>query len=125
MLVSGDLLTDLVAKNSAFSTATLIYTRLRRVTGRVVDAAYLAENIEYAKHVSVLIQVTGDAELLKYIEKLNSALGIENEALESETSLEEKTKNIDAQSELEPSYEATEEEIYKAQVSHHYIGALR
>ncbi len=26
---------------------------------------------------------------------------------------------------LQASYEATEEEVYKAQVSHHYIGSLR
>lgn len=114
-----------VAKNEAFSTATLIYTRLRRVTGRVVDAAYLAENIDYAKHVSLLIQATGDEELLKYIEKLKSALGYVNDLSESETTLEEKTENIYVKSELETSYQATEEEIYKAQVSHHYIGSLR
>ncbi len=40
--------------NSAFSVATLLYTRLRRVSGRVVDVVYLSENADYAKYVITL-----------------------------------------------------------------------
>jgi len=49
-------------RNEAFSIATLIYARLRRVTGRVIDAMYLAENIHYAKHVIGLAEQTEDPE---------------------------------------------------------------
>lgn len=123
--MSGEMLNDLVAKNNAFSAATLIYTRLRRVTGRVVDAAYLAENIEYAQYVDAIIEISADEELLKHIKKLKNALGIVTEIDRSEH-LSEKNLAADLyKDELKPSYQATEEEVYKAQVSHHYIGSLR
>lgn len=124
--MEDDLLGGLVAKNSAFNTAILIYTRLRRVTGRVVDASYLSENIQYAQHVDVLIQSSGDAELLKYIEKLKHALGFSDDFVEEQSVLStQKTSPLTEEQELEPSYQATEEEVYQAQVSHHYIGSLR
>lgn len=44
--------------------ATLIYARLRRVSGRVIDASYLTENVEYAEHVMVMAKQTQDPELL-------------------------------------------------------------
>lgn len=119
--MEDELFGGLVAKNEAFSTATLIYTRLRRVTGRVLDAAYLAENTQYVQHVAALIQATGDVELLKLLDKLKTALGIGVDV--KEIKLDEKKQNLEIK--LEPSYQATEEEVYKAQVSHHYIGSLR
>ena len=39
------------SNSDVFSTAALIYTRLRRVSGRVIDAMYLIENKEYANHI--------------------------------------------------------------------------
>lgn len=57
-------------RNEAFSIATLIYARLRRVTGRVIDAMYLAENIHYAKHVIGLAEQTEDPELLHLVNRL-------------------------------------------------------
>ena len=42
---------SVIITNEVFSVATLIYARLRRVSGRVIDASYLTENVEYAEHV--------------------------------------------------------------------------
>ena len=35
---------DIQQSNDKFSTATLLYARLRRVTSRVIDVMYLTEN---------------------------------------------------------------------------------
>ena len=101
-------------RNEAFSVATLIYARLRRVTGRVIDAIYLAENISYATHVIGLAEQTGDPELLHLVGRLKTILDL--------SPVLEQQEQADAQL---MSVEPTEEDIYRAQVSHHYIGALR
>jgi hypothetical protein len=118
-----DFFNNLVVTNTAFSTATLVYTRMRRVTGRVVDAVYLSENKDYAKHVIDLALDSDDAELIKHATNLKNILGIfdvEEESLEQEP--ESYMAKVD---ELLPSVEPTDEDIYSAQVSHHYIGSLR
>lgn len=108
-----------VAHPEAFSAATLIYTRLRRVSGRVIDAMYLAENKDYARHVVDLALATGDTELVRQAERLRSFMDLDT-VIEPE---------VVAETVVEPTQyredEVTEEEIYRAQVHHHYIGALR
>ena len=127
--MNEDIYGNLVTSNSAFSVATLLYTRLRRVSGRVIDAMYLSSNPEYAKHVIDLAIGTKDADLIKHAENLKQILGIEDELIEEEfkEELEENFEMVQEQQEedLMPSYVATEDEVYKAQVSHHYIGSLR
>lgn len=108
-----------VAHPEAFSAATLIYTRLRRVSGRVIDAMYLAENKAYAKHVVDLAFATGDAELVRQAERLRSFMDLDTE-IEPEVVPEKALENTHYREE-----EVTEDEIYRAQVHHHYIGALR
>ncbi len=95
-----------------FSLTTLIYTRLRRISGRVIDAMYLAQNRAYVLHIAELIYQTQDIELITLANKLKTFL---------------KYYPNDEENVAENNYvsEATEEEIYNAQVSHHYIGALR
>ena len=109
-----------VANHEAFSVATLMYTKLRRVIGRVIDVTYLIENTEYANHVLNLAFQSGDFELAQYAQRLKDILNLdvesqENKILASEDTTES-TKSVS---------EATEEEIYKAEVPHHYIGSLR
>ncbi|MHA3890623.1 hypothetical protein [Acinetobacter sp. GXMZU3951] len=108
-----------VAHPEAFSAATLIYTRLRRVSGRVIDALYLAENKAYARHVVDLACATGDAELVRQAERLRSFMDLDTE-IEPEGMAERMIEPIQPRKD-----EVTEEEIYRAQVHHHYIGALR
>lgn len=108
-----------VAHPEAFSAATLIYTRLRRVSGRVIDAMYLAENKAYAKHVVDLAFATGDAELVRQAERLRSFMDLDTE-IEPEVVPEKVLEKTHYREE-----EVTEDEIYRAQVHHHYIGALR
>ena len=108
--------------NSAFSVATLLYTRLRRVSGRVVDVVYLAENADYAKYVITLALETKDEDLIKHAESLKKILGLEIEKQKFKSPVQMLEESAEK---LQASYEATEEEVYKAQVSHHYIGSLR
>ena len=108
--------------NSGFSVATLLYTRLRRVSGRVVDVVYLSENADYAKYVITLALETKDEDLIKHAESLKKILGLEIEKQKFKSPVQMLEESAEK---LQASYEATEEEVYKAQVSHHYIGSLR
>ncbi|WP_347453854.1 hypothetical protein [Acinetobacter thermotolerans] len=109
-----------MVNTESFSIATLIYARLRRVSGRVIDAIYLSENSDYAEHVIVLAEATRDPELLRLVEKFKDVF-----EFSSDSNISQKAglqlKNNDELMKVEP----TEDDIYRAQVSHHYIGALR
>lgn len=113
----------------AFSIATLIYARLRRITGRLIDVMYVVESRVYAQYVVDLALATNDADLLRHAMRLDALI-------EHENSMNPLLENIDqpsyaavqqakAPEDLSLPREVTDEEIYKAQVSHHYIGALR
>ena len=119
---------DLTANNEIFSVATLIYTRLRRVSGRVIDVMYLVENSDYARAVLQLALATHDEELCRYALRLNSILANLMDADAEITSPQTEAQQLDAVENIENIDDLTEptaEEIYRAQVSHHYIGALR
>ena len=103
-------------RSEAFSIATLIYARLRRVTGRVIDVTYLMQNQDYTKHVIDLALSVNDSELQRQAERLRCLMVCDLEP--------DQMKMKEEIAEIYES-EVTEEEIYKAQVSHHYIGALR
>ena len=118
----------LTANNEIFSVATLIYTRLRRVSGRVIDVMYLVENSDYARAVLQLALATHDDELCRYAVRLNSILANLMDADAEITSPQTEAQQLDAVENIENIDDLTEptaEEIYRAQVSHHYIGALR
>ena len=118
----------LAANNEIFSVATLIYTRLRRVSGRVIDVMYLVENSDYARAVLQLALATHDEELCRYALRLNSILANLMDADAEITSPQTEAQQLDAVENIENIDDLTEptaEEIYRAQVSHHYIGALR
>ena len=118
----------LTANNEIFSVATLIYTRLRRVSGRVIDVMYLVENSDYARAVLQLALATHDEELCRYALRLNSILANLMDADAEITSPQTEAQQLDAVENMENIDDLTEptaEEIYQAQVSHHYIGALR
>ncbi|MCE6235627.1 hypothetical protein [Acinetobacter pittii] len=105
-----------IANADAFSVATQIYVRMRRVTGRVIDAMYVVQNKDYAKYVIALALETEDDELKRCVERLKLLV-------ETIPELSQKEKiavvKVDEESEI------TAEDIYRAQVPHHYIGALR
>ena len=105
--------------SDTFSAATLFYTRLRRVTGHVVDVRYFIENKEYAKYVIDIAMKANDLELDRLIQRLYDLLNLDT--------VSETPVNVESLEMTEPEYisEATADEIYQAQVSHHYIGALR
>ena len=110
--------TGFKANTEAFSIATLIYIRLRRVTGRVIDAMYLVENKQYAKHIIEFAVSTQDKEILHQVERLQTLIDLELEPIEVEP-LQDEELSEDSFSQV------TEEEIYRAQIPHHYIDVLR
>lgn len=105
-----------IANADTFSVATQIYVRMRRVTGRVIDAMYMVQNKDYAKYVIALALETEDDELKRCVERLKSLL---------DTISEPAQKEKIAAIKVEEESEITAEDIYRAQVPHHYIGALR
>ncbi|MBJ9954794.1 MULTISPECIES: hypothetical protein [unclassified Acinetobacter] len=110
-----------IAHADAFSIGALILTRLRRVTGRVIDVMYLVDNKSYAQYVIDISLATQDVELNRHASRLQHLL--DQEQPSSHTAVDGREQH----SASEEGYVsgATEEEIYRAQVSHHYIGALR
>ncbi|WP_332604640.1 hypothetical protein [Acinetobacter sp. ESBL14] len=116
---------EVVVNAEAFTIATQMYVRLRRVCGRVIDVMYLVNNKDYAKHILELALATQDPELERFVLRLSPLIDLypEPAALVTEAKVEEKKQAVEV---LESySMEVTEEEIYQAQVHHHYIGALR
>ncbi|MCU7696835.1 hypothetical protein OD757_06335 [Acinetobacter sp. AYS6] len=105
-----------IANADAFSVATQIYVRMRRVTGRVIDAMYVIQNKDYAKYVITVALETEDDELKRCVERLRSLVDTLPEPPQKETL---------AMAKVDEEPEITAEDIYRAQVPHHYIGALR
>ncbi len=105
-----------IANAEAFTLATQIYVRMRRVTGRVIDAMYVVQNKDYAKYVIALALEAEDDELKRCVERLMVLTDSIPEQFQKEM-----TVNIQTSEESE----ITAEDIYRAQVPHHYIGALR
>ncbi|MDH2542083.1 hypothetical protein QDR66_16310 [Acinetobacter baumannii] len=105
-----------IANAEAFTLATQIYVRMRRVTGRVIDAMYVVQNQDYAKYVIALALEAEDDELKRCVERLmvlTDSIPVQSQ----------KEMKVSIQTSEES--EITAEDIYRAQVPHHYIGALR
>ncbi|AXY57023.1 hypothetical protein CDG60_10895 [Acinetobacter chinensis] len=113
-----------LSRTDVFSIATLILARLRRVSGRVIDVMYLVENPAYAEYVVQLAFAAQDEELSRLGMKLQ--LFVDQEKTKSVPADKSgETEKLPRAYQTESSDELSAEEIYKAQVSHHYIGALR
>ncbi|EMO2546645.1 TPA: hypothetical protein RHI59_002761 [Acinetobacter baumannii] len=106
-----------IANAEAFTLATQIYVRMRRVTGRVIDAMYVVQNKDYAKYVIALALEAEDDELKRCVERLM----VLTDSILEQSQKEMTTVSIQTSEESE----ITAEDIYRAQVPHHYIGALR
>ena len=114
----------------AFSIATLIYARLRRITGRLIDVMYVVESRVYAQYVVDLALAANDADLLRHAMRLDALIERENSMNPLRENIDQPSsyaavQQAEAPEDLSVPREVTDEEIYKAQVSHHYIGALR
>ncbi len=108
-----------VANNSeAFVIATQIYARLRRDSGRVIDVMYLLHNEDYARTVVEFSLAAQDVELQRLAARLATSMDLNAKSGNVASSV------VETRSESY-STEVTAEEIYQAQVHHHYIGALR
>ncbi|HHB0832987.1 hypothetical protein [Acinetobacter baumannii] len=105
-----------IANAEAFTLATQIYVRMRRVTGRVIDAMYVVQNKDYAKYVIALALEAEDDELKRCVERL---------MVLTDSIPEQSQKEMKVSIQTSEESEITAEDIYRAQVPHHYIGALR
>ncbi len=105
-----------IANAEAFTLATQIYVRMRRVTGRVIDAMYVVQNQDYAKYVIALALEAEDDELKRCVERL---------MVLTDSIPEQSQKEMAVSIQTSEESEITAEDIYRAQVPHHYIGALR
>ena len=116
---------EIVVNSEAFAVATQMYVRLRRVCGRVIDVMYLVHDPSYARYVAEIALASQDVELQRQVARLSNCLDLYPEP----PMLEVEEIQITALEKMEDfetyTQEATAEEIYQAQVSHHYIGALR
>ncbi len=77
---------------------------------------YVIQNKDYAKYVITVALETEDDELKRCVERLRSLVDTLPEPSQKEKLADVK---VDEDSEI------TAEDIYRAQVPHHYIGALR
>lgn len=109
----------------AFTIATQMYVRLRRVCGRVIDVMYLVNNQDYAKHVLEVALATEDQELARFVARLSPLIDLYAKPSVAALEVKAEAKKVKAEVLETYSVEVTEEEIYQAQVHHHYIGALR
>ncbi|HBO73013.1 MAG TPA: hypothetical protein DD639_12555 [Acinetobacter sp.] len=116
---------EVLVNAEAFAIATQMYVRLRRVCGRVIDVMYLVNNKDYAKHIVDIALSTEDEELEKQVTRLRPLIDLyPKPAVIIEESKVEAKKQKEVHQETY-SMDVTAEEIYQAQVHHHYIGALR
>ncbi len=58
-----------------FSLATHLYVRLRRSSGRVVDAVWMAQNDDYAREILRLAANDPDPETRNLVERFQALLG--------------------------------------------------
>ena len=116
---------EVLVNAEAFTIATQMYVRLRRVCGRVIDVMYLVNNQDYAKHVLEVALATEDQELARFVARLSPLIDLYAEPSFAALEVKAEAKKVKAEVLETYSVEVTEEEIYQAQVHHHYIGALR
>jgi len=86
---------------------------------------YLVNNQDYAKHVLEVALATEDQELARFVARLSPLIDLYAEPSVAVPEIKAEAKKVKAEVLETYSVEVTEEEIYQAQVHHHYIGALR
>lgn len=89
-----------------FSLATHLYVRLRRSSGRVVDAVWMAQNDEYAQEILRLAANDPDPETQNLVKRFQSLIG--------------SGKPAPRRGAPAPAAQTAD-----AEVSQHYIGTLR
>ena len=98
---------------------------MRRVAGRMIDVMYLVENKAYAGYIIQHAALLQDEELDRLINRLQALILKESQIeIHDEDDSVQNKENLETFSESTGQSEVTNEE-YQAQVSHHYIGALR
>jgi hypothetical protein len=130
--------------SEVFSLASQLYVRMRRCSGRVVDAVYMAQNEQYAQEILKIAGQEKDQEILELVQRFQALLAkteakimvadipILTETVKEESAektdifsmtfrnLRRKAEVLDSQTTPTPHIEELEE-----QVAHHYTGALR
>ena len=116
---------DSTSNPEFFTATTQLYVRLRRVTGRVIDVAYIKENEDYARHIVDLALSVDDQDVNRYAKMLSDVLELELGYFQTDNDDQVVGLAVNEEETLVEEPVCTAEEIYKAEVQHHYIGALR
>ncbi|WP_411686247.1 hypothetical protein [Acinetobacter pseudolwoffii] len=80
-------------RGEIFSIATLLYSRLRKVSSRVIDVTYMMQDHSYAHHVITIALETRDEQLAQYVERLRVAMDLPDEKM-LQTEIERDTEKM-------------------------------
>lgn len=131
--------------SEVFSLASQLYVRMRRCSGRVVDAIYMAQNEQYAQEILKIAAQEKDQEILELVQRFQTLLApkivetiaeipVLTESVKEKETVAEKTdifsmtfRNLRRKAEVleNPAAPAPHIEELEEQVAHHYTGALR
>lgn len=134
--------------SEVFSLASQLYVRMRRCSGRVVDAIYMAQNEQYAQEILKIAAQEKDQEILDLVQRFqvllaknepkivetNTEIPVLTEAVKEKEAATEKTdifsmtfRNLRRKAEVleHSAAPAPHIEELEEQVAHHYTGALR
>lgn len=134
--------------SEVFSLASQLYVRMRRCSGRVVDAIYMAQNEQYAQEILKIAAQEKDQEILDLVQRfqvllaknepkiveINTEIPVLTEAVKEKEAATEKTdifsmtfRNLRRKAEVleHSAAPAPHIEELEEQVAHHYTGALR
>lgn len=73
-------LNDSVSHGELFALASQLYVRVRRSTGRIVDAVYMVQNEAYAREILKLANSVPDVELLSLVTRYENLLNLASHA---------------------------------------------
>lgn len=97
-----------------FAVASQLYVHLRRATGRVIDVIYLEQDQHYANEIIKFANQSSDEKVQQFAKMLQQhIMGCQSQLkIEDVTLISTPSATIN-------------DECFQAEVSHHYIGALR
>ncbi len=128
--MKSDYMSNDAKKAELFLLASQLYVRLRRITGRVVDAVYMVENEAYAREIIRIALAESDSELQKHAAHLQQLINGEPASVAPPVSVRQQViapvvAKVVEVAVVEQSIDLDSAAHVPEEVSHHYIGALR
>lgn len=127
---------DTITNTELFTLASQLYVRLRRNTGRVVDAVYMVQNEDYAREILRIAAKERDVELLSIVTRFETLLARQQARRLGATARQGTNKapvdipvlepiNDKSGATVRPLPVMVTSHTHEEEVAHHYIGALR